>query len=496
MTAPQSLWRLTSPPIQTDAQPPANADVVIAGAGLAGLAAGALLARRGQRVAVLEGRDVGAATTGNTTAKLSLLQGSVYSQIQSHAGLEALEAYVAANRAGQDWVRRELAGEHDAIQQVDAITYATTSEGERAVDQEAEAMAAVGVDVDMLAQGQDVGLPYPVTRALRLHGQSQLHPMRLLAKLAAEIRSHGGSIVTGCRVQGAEVEDGGVVVQTTAGELDAETLVVTTGSPVIDRAAFFARLVPSRSLVAAYRVVGPLPRGVFLSLDPEGRSLRTARGEDGRELLVVGGGAFTTGRERETDRLLRELDDWTGDNFAGAVRVTWWAAQDYRTVSRVPFAGTMPGTNGRIYAATGFDKWGMTNAPAAALTIAGDILREPVPWAEALRSPHLRLVDGVDFVAAQASVAASLVGGVVRTVTGSGDLAEGEGHVVRDGRHPVAEARVGGLLCRVSGVCTHMGGILEWNTAERSWDCPLHGSRFSPDGDVLEGPASVGLERR
>lgn len=484
MTA-RSLWHQTSPLIEADGSLPPRADVVIIGAGLAGLATATELARAGRKVAVLEAREVGAVTTGNTTAKLSLLQGSVYSGIRSHAGEEALEAYVAANRAGQDWVRTELAGEPDAIEQRTAVTYATTPEGVKGVDQEAEALAAVGLDVDVLAEGQDLGLPYPVSRAIRMRDQWQIHPMRLLARLVSVVRDHGGSVVTGSRVLGTDASDEGVLVRTTRGVVLADQVVVTSGFPVIDRAGFFARLKPSRSLAAAYRVPGEVPQGMYLSLDPQSRSLRTAEG-----LLVVGGPAWVTGRERDTERLLRELDAWTAAAFPGAVRETWWAAQDYQTVSHVPFYGAV---GDRLYAATGFNKWGMTNAAAAALTIAGEILGQPVPWD---LSPHVNLRDGAEFVSAQAGVAASAVTGLVRALAGSGEVTEGEGRVVRDGIHPVAESRVGGTVCRVSAVCTHMGGILEWNRAEQTWDCPLHASRFTPDGAVLEGPAIEGLERR
>jgi glycine/D-amino acid oxidase-like deaminating enzyme/nitrite reductase/ring-hydroxylating ferredoxin subunit len=485
---PRSLWLETSPLIEVDQAVPSRADVVIVGAGLAGLATATLLARAGKTVAVLEAREVGAVATGNTTAKLSLLQGSVYSGIRSHAGDEALEAYVAANRAGQDWVRGELADDADALQQRDAFTYATTAEGVRGVEQEAEALAAVGLDVDLLGAGQDAGLPYPVSRAIRLRDQWQIHPMRLLARLTGVVRDRAGSVVTGCRVLSTDVTEDGVIVHTSRGDVRAERVVVTSGFPVIDRAGFFARLKPSRSLAAAYRVPGPVPEGMYLSVDPQGRSLRTAEG-----LLVVGGPSWTTGRERDTDALVRELDAWTAAAFPGAQRQTWWAAQDYQTVSRVPFAGEV---SDRLYAATGFNKWGMTNGAAAALTIAGDILGTPAPWADALRSPHLNVRDGAEFVTAQAGVAASAVTGMVRVVAGSGSLEDGEGRVTRDGLHPVAESRVRGEVCRVSAICTHMGGVLEWNRAEQSWDCPLHASRFAPDGTVLEGPATEALARR
>ncbi|MBO3663632.1 FAD-dependent oxidoreductase [Microbacterium sp. NEAU-LLB] len=440
--------------IPTDPTLPESTEVAVVGAGLTGLATAALLARSGFLVTVLEARAVGAVATGNTTAKVSLLQGSVMSELRKHAGDTALEAYVAANRAGQDWIRSELADD-PSLEQRDAFTYSTTPTGDSAIDAEAEALAAVGLDVDVLGEGEHAGLPYPVTRALRMRGQWQIHPMRLLAHLAEVIREHGGSIVTDCRVLG--LQDG--KLRTSRGPLQANQVVVASGSPVIDKAGFFARLRVSRSLAAAYRVPGEVPSGMYLSVDAVGRSLRTSQG-----LLLVGGPSWTTGREQDPAKMLASLDEWVVDQFPGAARVTWWAAQDYQTVSRVPFVGP---TGEGLWVATGFNKWGMTNGAAAALTLAGDLTGSPMPWAEALRSPHLTLRDGAEFIGAQAGVAAAAVTSAVRHI----------------GRHDAP------------GACTHMGGSLEWNDLERTWDCPLHGSRFAEDGAVLEGPAVEALSR-
>lgn len=497
----QSLWEQTALRIPGDTSPPPRGSgVVIAGAGLTGLALATMLHREGVRVAVLEARSIGAVTTGHTTGKLSLLQGAVLQGVREHAGDEVLRAYVASNRAAQAWLRTELSDEPDAITDDVAVTYATTTEGVERLDREAEAARVGGIEVERLTGDalRDLHLPFAVEAALRLGGQYRLQPMRVLGRLARHLRQDGVRIVTRCRVTGVEVEEHGVVIQTTGGEVQASTLVLATGGPALDRGALFTRVAPSRSFAAAYDLPAgaEVPEGMFLSVDSPSRSLR--RDElDGANVLTVGGGTHTTGRESSTAALVGEIDEWTHRYWPGAVRRTWWAAQDYRAVSRVPFAGLLPRTSDRVYAATGYDKWGMTNAVASALRISGALLGHQERWAATLDEHHGGLADIGETAQINASVGGHLIADWIRRGVAhapQGLPAEGEGRIVREGMSPVAESTVDGVARRVSGVCTHLGGVLSWNDAECSWDCPLHGSRFSASGEVLEGPALSPLD--
>ena len=492
----ESLWRQTAPHIPDDpSAPPKGSTVVVAGAGLTGLAVATMLHRAGVRVAVVEARSIGSVTTGNTTGKLSLLQGDVLSRIRAHAGDDILRAYIASNRAAQEWVQHESRSVAGVVVERPAVTYATTTDGVAAIDREHSASQAAGLPVERSDRPSrdDLGLPFDVQAALRLDGQFQLHPIRLLAELTRRLRADGVPIVTGCRVTDADVDDHGVTVETTRGQVRAATLVLATGAVPLDRGFLFATLVPSRSYVVAYELPhdARVPNGMFLSLDHPSRSIRW---DDfgGTTVLTLGSGGHQTGRAERTSALLSELDRWASSSWPGARRRTWWAAQDYRSVSHLPFAGVLPRTGGRILAATGYDKWGMTNAVASALRIAGRILDRHEPWAATLEAHHAGLADIGEAVQANASVGGHLVADWVKagiTQPGDGPLEEGKGRVVRRGMSPVAESTVAGVTRRVSGVCTHLGGIVSWNDAECTWDCPLHGSRFSPDGKVLEGPA-------
>lgn len=483
-----SLWLDDAPSIPTDAWvQEATYDDVVVGAGLTGLATGLLLARAGRRVAVVEARSVGAVATGNTTAKVSLLQGTHLSSISQHHSDTVVEAYVTGNLEGQQWIARFCDDHGVPVQRVPAYTYAQGTSGRSAIERERRVARRVGLDVTWL-DGLDV--PFPVEGAIGLADQVQLNPMDLLAALASELREHGGVLHEGVRVTGVNVGDP-CQVSTTEGDVRCSTVVLATGIPILDRSLYFAKMSPQRSYCVAYEGVSP-PEGMYLSADQPSRSVRWAARPDGSRALIVGGSGHAVGRSRSPRRHLDQLRSWAVEHFAGVRETHWWSAQDYAPVDHIPFVGPMPRGRGHVYVATGFDKWGMANAVASALRISADVLGGQMPWAEPLRHRITRPRALAQGVWLNAEVGALLAGGWVGSLMTGGNRppAEGSGRIHRGVPKPVASSTVDGTTCSVSAVCTHLGGVLTWNDAERSWDCPLHGSRFAPDGSVLEGPAT------
>lgn len=498
MNALTPVWMDRDRPVRPSLEGSRLFDVVVVGGGLAGLLTGLLLARGGCSVAVLEARRVGDGTTGRTTAKVSLLQGTRLSRVIRTNPPSVAREYVEANREGQAWLER-FCQDHDVpLQTRPAYTYATSGSGEARAQAELAAAELAGLDVSWETETE---LPFPVRGAVRLADQFQLHPMDLLEASVDELLAEGGELFEGSRVRDLRRTDDGVRVETDHGTATARRVVLATNQPILLRHGFFARLKAQRSYAAALHSPWT-PHGMYLSSDPTSRSLRSLPVPGGDELLLVGGSGHPTGRSASPRQRLDELVTWAQSTFAGSRVSHTWSAQDQSPVTALPYVGPMLPRDDAILVATGFDKWGFSNAPAAALLLSKTILgrthgEEHPPWARALASWTPREVAGAGrALLYNAEVGAQLAQGLARPLArGDRHPEEGQGTVRYDGRHPVGIARVDGVEHCVSAVCPHLKGILRWNDAEQSWDCPLHGSRFAPDGSVLDGPAVDDLRR-
>ncbi len=506
-----SLWQ-DRPATHDRAQEPADGsaarvagswDVVVVGAGITGLSTAVLLGRAGLSVLVLEGRRLGSGTTGGSTAKLSLLQGTQLTKIARHHSKGVLRDYVRANLQAQAWVTDFCAAHDVDLQHRSAYTYATTASGERAARTELAHARAAGLPADWATE---LELPFATRGAVHLPDQRQVDPVALLHALAAEASAHGATIVEDARVHRVHGHRP-VTVSTTRGEAQATTVVVATNAPILDRGGYFARVTPARSYSIAFRTTTPAVDAMYLSTDQPSRSLRDATDLDGRPLLLVGGNGHTPGRTASPLGRLDEIRAWTRDTFGEVTETHAWSAQDYLPHHALPYAGPLlPGRDDIVFAG-GYSKWGMTNGVAAAHVLAARVseaagrveaIGEPPAWSRAFATWAPREIKGLPAAAkANAEVGLAMTAGWVKPLlsTDSSAPEEGQGRVHRAGLAPAAVSTTDGVVRRGSAVCTHLGGVVAWNDAERSWDCPLHGSRFDADGEVLEGVATCGLRR-
>ncbi|MFF3942913.1 FAD-dependent oxidoreductase [Streptomyces phaeofaciens] len=497
-----SHWLETAPP--GDPAPPPSGDltvdVAVVGAGIAGLSTAWELVRQGREVAVLEAGRVAAGVTGHTTAKLTALHTLVYDHLRRTRGPEVARLYAVSQTAAirhASEIVDEL-GIDCEWEETAACTYAEDPRRAGALRAEAEAAREAGLPAEFVTETE---LPFAVAGAVRVSGQAQFHPRKYLLALTDDLRRRGGTVYENTRVVGLS-EGEPCVLRTDAGAaVRAGEVVIATHYPVFDRALLFTRLSPRRELVVAATIdEDRAPRDMYITPERATRSVRSAPYRDGRRLLIVTGEHFVPGTGDAEERFAR-LSGWADDRFAGLTFTHRWATQDNDSTDSVPLVGPFHPGSRHTYVATGFGGWGMSGGIMAGRLLSDLINGRAVAWDHLYDPRRLAPVvrEGVSLLKHQAQVARHFLGDRLSHLTGPApdDIPPGHGAVVRLGTRQYAVHRdESGSLQAVSARCTHLGCIVSFSHAEQAWECPCHGSRFTPDGRVLQGPAVRPLEKR
>lgn len=472
-----------------------NCDVAVIGGGVVGVSTALRLSSAGASVVLLEARQVGAGVTGHSSAKLSALQGLSYSTIRSSAGPEAARVYADLNTDGLEFVKTSVRKHEIECDLTDrpAVSFAETPEGFEDLRAELDAMTGAGLPGVL---DDDSELPFPVTGALRLDHQAQFDPVAWTRGIASAVAEAGGLVFEQSRVTGVDGLRSGRSVRLENGtSIEADRVVLATHMPILDRAAYFARVRPMTSFAVAGRLKGPLPRGMYLSVDGPTRSISPVPGQDGNQRLLVGGEGFRPGT-RDSGESVDRLTEYFRHRFDVASVDLEWGAHDLMSFDRLPLIGQLLPFDDHILVATGFSKWGLA-AGAGAAEVVMDHIEGRQSERRAVFNPNRFNPRSLrDFVTHNADSAKRLVTDRLKRESDVA-LEPGEGRVVSDGLTQKAVSRdLDGNYREVSARCTHLGCIVGWNRSEQTWDCPCHGSRFAPDGTVVQGPAVSPLASR
>ena len=429
----ESIWEKTARlPEFEPLREDIRADVLVIGGGLAVLLCAHVLTQAGVDCVLAEAGRLCGGVTKNTTAKLTVQHGLIYYKLLKKFGLERTRSYLEANQAALDGYRTLCRDIPCDFEEKPSYVYSLDSRTE--LERELEALDKLGHPA---ALSDEIPLPFPVAGAVRLDRQAQFHPLKFAAGLL-----NGLKIFEHTRV--LEVKTGEAVAE--GGKIRADHIVVATHFPFLNKfGCYWLKMYQSRSYVLALEG-GPDLGGMYVDGSGKGLSFR-----NGQNLLLLGGGAHRTGKKSGG---WTELEDFARRHYPDAKPICRWAAQDCMTLDGAPYIGPYSPRLPRLYVATGFNKWGMTSSMAAANLVARLILGQDCPFQEVF-SPSRSVL------------------------------------------HPQLAANAGesvlNLLTPTRPRCPHLGCALKYNPQEHSWDCPCHGSRFTGDGVLLDGPATGNL---
>ena len=500
----ESLWLATTP--TTEYGPLENGlsvDVAVIGGGIAGLTTALELTERGRSVAVIEADRILEGVTGHTTAKLTSQHGLIYDQLREAFDLETARQYAAANETAIDAVeaRVEDWGIDCQFERTPSYVYTESPEDTETIRAEVATAKRAGLRATFV---EETPLPFDTAGAIRFNEQAQFHPRAYLLSLAAAIVEDGENatqnyILEETRATGLE-SGSPCRVETDRGEVVADHVVVATHFPFVDRGGYFARMHPHRAYLLAVSLENSPPEGMYYSTATPAATFRPASA-DGEDLLIVGGQSHKPGLEGvSASERYRRCARYAREHFAVDDIEYRWSTMDYSSVDSMPFIGRLgPGTK-NTYVATGFSGWGMSGGTIAGMILSDLICDGESQWADCF--DPLRVTPKASakrFLEENSKVGASFVADRITSFLSREDIptAIDEATVARRrGRAMGIYRDDDDTVHAVSAVCPHMACLVRWNDAERTWDCPCHGSRFDYTGDVISGPALEGLPYR
>ncbi|SFQ19009.1 hypothetical protein SAMN03159463_05920 [Mesorhizobium sp. NFR06] len=489
-----SLWaKIDVAPDAVPLERNEQVDVVVVGSGIAGLSVAYELAVAGQKVAVLDRGRIGSGMTARTTAHLSSICDDYFSELIKLRGEELARIYYRSQSASIDRIQsiQETEGIACDFRRLDGFLFPASGRRESVIERELDAARKIDLDVE-----KAVGVPFVGfwdTPALRYANQATFHPLKYLRGLAAGIRARGGVLYADTIVDKVEEIDGGVRITTVSGfAVSARSAVVATNSPINDRAALHTKQAPYRTFAMAFEIAHDvLPDALYWdTLDPY-HYVRLQPGEGKTDFLIVGGEDHKTGQADDADDRFAGLAAWIKNLVPEiGIETNRWSGQVMESVDYAGFIGRNPG-NRHVFVVTGDSGQGITHGVGAGLLISDLILKGESPWRE-LYEPSRKTVRAIgDYLAENATAIRSFAEYITPGEMDSADkLRPGQGAIVREGLTKIAAFRdEDGTLHKHSAACTHVGCHVHWNSLERCWDCPCHGSHFAVDGTALNGPA-------
>ena len=487
---PKSFWIAST---DTTDYPELNEDITvdlaIIGGGITGISCAYLLKDEGLKIAVLEADHIVQGASGHTTAKITSQHGLIYSKLKTQVGGELAKQYADANEYAIHKIKSIIDAHHIACdyKAESAFIYTQQDTYISKIQDEINVALSLGINASF---ADIIPLPIATKAAMRFDNQAQFHPRKYLLSLVKEL-NNDCTIYEKTRVIGIDEADRYILTTDQGKKVTATKVIIASHYPFYNKhGMYFSRLYCERSYALTVKAKEKYPGGMYLSAENPTRSLRLINSNDG-DLIMVGGETHKTGQSKNTFNHYDALANFANEIFTVEDIPYKWSAQDCLTHDDIPYVGNYTANTPNLYIATGFRKWGMTNSMAAARILRDLIVDGKSPWQDVYNPSRKTIIASAkNFVIENFNVAEELLSGKLSPLPENLFLEPDEGKILK-----IDDERIGVyrdeecLLHKVNTTCPHMGCELNWNSAERTWDCPCHGSRFSYKGDVVEGPA-------
>lgn len=478
-----------------------SCDVCIVGAGIAGLTTAYLLCKEGKRVILLDDGPTAGGESARTSAHLTFYNDDGLAEVERVHGTEILKLATDSHRAAVDKIE-QIAREENIncdFARVNAYLFITPGgQGMDFLEGELDCAHRIGLKEAHFIDRAPLK-PFDSGRCLCYPNQAQFHPLKYLRGLAQAILRMGGEIHN--QTHAAAIVGGEVArVTTSQGRIiSTKAAVVATNSPVNDLVAIHTKQSPNRTYIVGFRIPkGAVPRGLYWdTMDPYHYvRCQEIEGDATHEVLIAGGEDHKTGQANDPAQRYAAIEKWTRERFPQCGDVTFhWSGQTMETVDYLAYIGRNPMDAKNVFIATGDTGMGLTHGTIAGMLLTDLIAGRPNAW-EAMYDPsRVSLKATPTFVKENLNVAAEykdlFTPGEAKDVS---EIAPDTGAILRQGLHKLAVYKdAEGDLHSCSAICPHLGCVVAWNGTERSWDCPCHGSRFTPTGEVVNGPANTNL---
>ena len=494
------------------------ADVCIIGAGLTGLSTAYYLSKRGLKVTVLDKAEIGAKTSGHTTAKITLNHGLIYDYLINTFGLDFASKYYLSIKQAITNIKEIIDTENidcDFEHQNNYI-YSTNEEGIYKINNEVEAIKSIekylnnnSIFNSKNAENQSInpqfvntcGLPFKISAAIETNNQAQFHPVKYMYGLANSIKKLGGLIFTNSLVHNVERKNNEYEISANDYKVQAKYVVLASHYPFINFPGFyFSKMYQVTSYAIGIEIEDNSFNGMYLNDVEPTLSFRTTKLNNDKRLLIVGGGNHKCGFSPESRDIFgyKYLKTEINKYYPNSKILYQWNTKDCITLDKVPYIGEFSGFMPNVYVATGFNKWGMTHSNVSANIISDSILERSNLFTDIYNSKRLQPIKNKEEIKNEIKqIFKSFIENRIKIPKEDlSKIKNDNGGILKiDGNTVGIYKNKNGEIFAINPTCTHLGCLLTWNNLDKTWDCPCHGSRFDYTGKNLYDPAFKDLNK-